>query len=298
MPEGMSERTCRAVERDLISTSIDRENPLSIPKRFMVTGEASYCLACSQHQHAISSSPSAGQRKTRLSSYNFESAHGPRPAFFGLRLYDFCENEPSAGRVILNGVVFSLPSGSRREIIQRAVTPDPAPVLAGHEELERNYQLLGAKFGPDARSDTQARMLEAFRSRGTAAADWLIRRLRTETNAEVLEAAALLLGRIGSAALTPMIRELEAFPHEDLAECLLTAIRFLPSVVGQTEQRVSAILGLFSRHPDRDVRRSAYRATRSVARRSAIEILRSAARDETDPRLRGLIQELLQAAQD
>lgn len=180
----------------------------------------------------------------------------------------------------------------------RLASLDADNVLSDDQQLEEAYQYLGTKFGPDAGPQIQNKVLELFRSTGVAGAEWLIRRLRVESISEVFESASLLLGQLGSDGLTPLLRELEHEPNEDMAECLLTAVRFLSPVVGQSERRLSALLRVFSRHSDKDVRRSAYRATRSVSRSSAIEILQVAGATETDPRLKALIHDLLRVAQE
>jgi hypothetical protein len=133
------------------------------------------------------------------------------------------------------------------------------------DQAERLFQGLGNWKHPE----TGQAARDYWFGAGAQAIGWLVRRLRSERNVEVLHDAAALLADLGRASIGPIIEELDHDPAPDQALALLRALGWL----GDSHERLTLegaqgelILADLLQHDDPDIREAAACAMRLLRR--------------------------------
>jgi hypothetical protein len=186
----------------------------------------------------------------------------------------------------------SLPMESSRHPIATAAQGVERPRFPA-EEAESQYQALGDWKGPKADRLAARRY---WLSQGLDGAYWLVKRLRDETDVETLHAAASLLADLGEVGVGPIIEELGESEVADQCLALLKALAWLgesdahPILVGA---QAELILAHRLQENDPDLREAAAAAMRLLRPERAVRWLVPRLRDESDERVRRVIQEEL-----
>ena len=95
------------------------------------------------------------------------------------------------------------------------------------DDFEDNYSKIGWAKGPLSSKDMKAIIRSFWRISGVCGSRWLARRIRNETNVDVLSAVANLLADMGH--INPLLDELGSAPTPDQSETLLKAISWCRS---------------------------------------------------------------------
>jgi hypothetical protein len=160
------------------------------------------------------------------------------------------------------------------------------------DEAERQFRGLGDWKHPEAGRAAR----EYWFGTGTQGIEWLVRRLRSETNVEVLHDSAALLTDLSRESIGPIIQELEHDPAPDQALALLRALGWL----GDSHERLilegaqgELILADLLQHDDPDIREAAACAMRLLRPERAAHWLRRRGRVEPDASVRAAIEDEL-----
>jgi hypothetical protein len=103
----------------------------------------------------------------------------------------------------------------------------PVPTAASDEVFEGVYQQIGWWKGPCSKPEARAQMREFWRLEGDRGLRWLAGRLRREGHIDLLQGVASLLADAGSAAIPPILDELEHDRPIDQAMFLLKALGWM-----------------------------------------------------------------------
>ena len=170
--------------------------------------------------------------------------------------------------------------GSEAEARFPDIPPSPAV-------FEREYQALGRLRGERATATGRARARTTWLVWGASAAEWLVQRLTSETDVEVVSQAVDVLADLGVVSFGPVLRTLGEKPTGERLLPLLEALAFVPPAESQpTMVRIVNILKRYIQHSDADFRDHAYHATRALPGPVALDLLREALATEPSADLR------------
>jgi hypothetical protein len=153
--------------------------------------------------------------------------------------------------------------------------------------FESEYRKLGWTRGRYASPQFLENSRAFWIRSGVEGAAWLAGRIRNEAHVDVLDHAANLLADIGSCSLSPVLVELQRSPTIEQAECLLTAIGWLPV---SHDSSLSFVLVDLAKHPSVDVREACVVATRALFPTDAVPLLKSWFAREADAQIRDAIE--------
>ena len=132
---------------------------------------------------------------------------------------------------------------------------------------------------------------------GQAGALWLIRRMRTETDAEVLCGISTILSNYGGSSIRPILEEAEENPGPDQAEALLRALAWIGTEIGirdlQRQAKRVCKRYLQPQSPP-ELRQAATVATRCLPGPMALRLLEAALRDTDDEETREYVASEIQ----
>ncbi len=163
-------------------------------------------------------------------------------------------------------------------------------------EFERAYSLLGTIHGPFASTKGRETEFALWRQHGREAAQFLVRRIKSEKNLETLNRVAEDLAVIGRGSIREIRAALLAIPSPEQAATLLTALGWINPDQADSQdqpQLIPIIERYLMRNSDAHVREAAAMATRILPRSVSTRMLAMAAAKETDAGVREAIEDEL-----
>lgn len=178
--------------------------------------------------------------------------------------------------------------------IPKAALTESEEKIKREREFAIAYEALADRRGvnatPSGRTQTRKLWLDA----GPDAAEWLIKRIKTETHPDMIAGVAETITEMGAMALPIALRELER--HEDAKpefEALIEALAWMdPPVQPEQLSQINQIIDRYLESPQLECKLAAVQLTRLLDDDKALVIL-NATKGNAVQRLREEIEDLL-----